>query len=67
MNGVDLQKRREGLGMSREELATALQTTAVTVWRWENDERAIPPYLDLALQTVERNSKKSGLRKKVSK
>jgi len=60
MDGKDLQQRREALDMSREELATALQTTAVSVWRWENGERSIPPYLSLALETIERNAKKKG-------
>jgi transcriptional regulator with XRE-family HTH domain len=62
MEGNELQKRREALGMSRDELAKALQTTSVSVWRWENGERAIPPYLPLALETVERNQKSNGLR-----
>lgn len=60
MESADLTGRREALGMSREELARALKTTAVTIWRWENGERAIPPYLDLALETVEREYKKGG-------
>ena len=59
MDKEELQRRREALGMSREELATALQTTTVSIWRWENGERGIPPYLALALETVERNHKKS--------
>ena len=55
MEAIDLQKRREALGLSREGLARELSTTVVTVWRWENGERGIPPYLELALQTVERS------------
>jgi transcriptional regulator with XRE-family HTH domain len=62
MEASELQQRREALGMSRDDLAKALQTTAVSVWRWENGERSIPPYLPLALETVERNQKGSGLR-----
>ena len=54
---MDLQKKREELGLSREELARELKTTSVSIWRWEKDERAIPPYLDLALETVERRLK----------
>jgi DNA-binding transcriptional regulator YiaG len=54
MEASELQQRREALGMSRDELAKALQTTSVSVWRWENGERAVPPYLSLALETVER-------------
>jgi len=59
MEGNELQQRREALGMSRDELAKALQTTSVSVWRWENGERAVPPYLSLALETVERERGKS--------
>ncbi len=62
MEGNELQQRREALGMSRDELAKALQTTSVSVWRWENGERAIPPYLPLALETVERNHQSNGIR-----
>lgn len=62
VEGNDLQKRREALGMSRDELAKALQTTSVSIWRWETGERAIPPYLPLALETVERNQKGNELR-----
>ncbi len=58
MEGTELQQRREALGMSRDELAKALQTTSVSVWRWENGERAVPPYLSLALETVERECSK---------
>jgi DNA-binding XRE family transcriptional regulator len=54
MTAEELKQRRETLGMSRDDLAKALLTTPVTVWRWENGERAIPPYLPLALETVER-------------
>ncbi len=63
MESEELQNRREALGMSRDELAKALQTTSVSVWRWENGERSIPPYLPLALETVERNHQNTGLRR----
>lgn len=62
MEGNELQQRREALGMSRDELAKALHTTSVSVWRWENGERSIPAHLALALETVERNHKSNGLR-----
>lgn len=58
----ELQRRREAMGLSRDELAAALHTTAVMIWRWENDERAIPSHLEAALQTVERENRKQGLR-----
>ncbi len=67
MEATELQQRREALGMSRDELAKALQTTSVSVWRWENGERGIPPYLQLALETVERNHKGAMTAKKAGK
>jgi transcriptional regulator with XRE-family HTH domain len=54
MTGDELRKRREDLGLTQEQLATALGVAPNTVARWERSERAIPPYLSLALQTVER-------------
>jgi transcriptional regulator with XRE-family HTH domain len=55
MNGQTLKHRREALGMSQSQLAEALSVAANTVARWERDERAIPPFLGLALETIERN------------
>ena len=55
MTGDELKNFRERLGLSREELARELRTTYPTIYRWETDDRAIPPYLDLALETIERN------------
>jgi transcriptional regulator with XRE-family HTH domain len=63
MEGSELQRRREALGMSRDELAKALSTTSVSVWRWENGERSIPPYLSLALETVEREHGRPAVKK----
>jgi transcriptional regulator with XRE-family HTH domain len=57
MEAEELKRRRERLKMSRDELAQALETTSVTIWRWENGERSIPPYLPLALETIERQKK----------
>jgi DNA-binding transcriptional regulator YiaG len=59
MKGSELLEFREKLGLSREEMARELKTTYPTIYRWETDDRAIPPYLDLALQTIERNHKKT--------
>jgi DNA-binding transcriptional regulator YiaG len=58
MEAEELKRWREALEMSRDELARELQTSSVTVWRWENGERAIPPYLSLALETIKRQRKK---------
>jgi DNA-binding transcriptional regulator YiaG len=46
---------RERLGLSQTELAKELRVARNTVWRWENGERLPPEFLDLALETVERN------------
>jgi len=67
MEAEELQKRRVALGMSRDEMAKALNTTSVSVWRWENGERGIPPYLSLALETVEREHGKPSAKKGKSK
>ena len=67
MEADELQRRREALGMSRDDLAKALLTTSVSVWRWENGERAIPPYLSLALETVERDNKGNEVRQATTK
>ncbi len=49
----ELQEKRETLGLSREQLARELKTTYTTVYRWENGDRAIPPYLELAISMLE--------------
>ncbi len=67
MDAKELLKRREALGMSRDELAKALHTTSVSVWRWENEQRSIPAHLTLALETVERTRKGSKTAKKGGK
>jgi len=58
VTGEELTKRREDLGLSRDELARELNTTYTTVYRWETENREIPPYLGLALETIERNLNK---------
>lgn len=58
MTGDELRKKREDLRLTQEQLATALGVAANTVARWERGERAIPPYLSLALQTIEREGGK---------
>jgi transcriptional regulator with XRE-family HTH domain len=59
MEADELKKRRETLGMTQEQLATALTVHVMTVSRWERGERAIPSHLPLALETIERQHKKS--------
>ena len=67
MEGIELRERREALGMTQERLAAALNVAANTVARWERDERAIPPHLSLALDTVERGHSKPSAKKAVKK
>jgi transcriptional regulator with XRE-family HTH domain len=55
MTGKELRKRRKDLGFTQEQLAKKLEVTANTVARWERDEMKIPPFLGLALETVERH------------
>lgn len=57
MNGKELKKERKKLDFTQEQLANELGVTANTVARWERDEMKIPPFLHLALKTVERECK----------
>jgi transcriptional regulator with XRE-family HTH domain len=56
VNGKELKDYRERIGLTQEQLAEALQVASNTVSRWERDDRAIPPYLHLALETIERKN-----------
>lgn len=58
VNANELITYREKIGLTREELARELKTSYVTVFRWEKGERAMPPYLELALETIERKLSK---------
>ena len=55
MNGKELKEKRNDLSFTQEQLANELQVTANTVARWERDEMKIPPFLHLAMETIERN------------
>ncbi len=55
MIGKELKEKRTELDFTQEHLAIELGVTANTVARWERDEMKIPPFLHLALKTVERN------------
>lgn len=47
---------RERLQMTQTQLAQQLGVDRVTVARWETGTRAIPVFLGLALETVERHA-----------
>jgi transcriptional regulator with XRE-family HTH domain len=49
---------REAQGLTQQELADKLRVDRVTIARWETGARSIPPYLDLALETVGRGTRK---------
>ncbi len=57
MTGKELKQYREKIGLTQEQLSEALQVASNTVSRWEREDRAIPPYLPLAIETIERNLK----------
>ena len=53
MTGKQLKKRRADLKLTQKELALKLQVEPKTIARWERELRAIPAFIDLALQTIE--------------
>jgi transcriptional regulator with XRE-family HTH domain len=45
----ELLEWRTAARLSQPGLAALLDVDKMTIWRWENGQRAIPPYLHLAL------------------
>jgi DNA-binding XRE family transcriptional regulator len=58
MDKEDLKRWRKRNKYSQEELGKALGVYQVTIARWETGVRKIPPFLDLALQTLARKKRK---------
>lgn len=54
MTPTELRSRRLALGLSQQKLAEALGVQRLAVIRWEKGDRSIPPYLALALESLER-------------
>lgn len=54
MTTDELRERRERLGFTPQSLATALGVHFTTTYRWERGEVPCPPWLDLALEALER-------------
>jgi DNA-binding XRE family transcriptional regulator len=52
VTGDELRTWREKYGYTQQQLATKLGTHFVTVNRWENGAREIPPFLTLTLKTL---------------
>ncbi len=59
MNKDELKQFRERIGLNQGELSKALSVAGNTVSRWELGTRAIPSFLPLALETIERRSSES--------
>ena len=54
MNGEQLSSWRTYHQLTQQQLADALGVDRVTLARWETAQRAIPSYLGLALETIQR-------------
>jgi repressor LexA len=59
MKPEDLKRRREALGLTQEQLARELEVTVITVSRWERGVHAVPHYIALALEALERRRKEA--------
>ena len=69
MQASDLRLWLERYELSQGDLAHLLGVHILTVNRWANEAREIPPFLDLALETLERrlrSESKPGRPKKVA-
>ena len=58
MKPEELKDWRNANGYTQAELAEALGVHWTAVSRWERGERSIPPFLPLALETLERGGRK---------
>ena len=57
MEGKELKQKRENLGLTQTGLANILGVKMNTVYRWESGILSVPKSIELAMETVERNSK----------
>lgn len=58
MEGKDLKKLREDLGLTQAGLAEILEVKPNTVARWENGVLAVPKTVELAMPTIKANLNK---------
>jgi len=54
MHPDELTARRKSNGFTQTELGEMLGVKKTTVYRWEKNMRIIPPFLHLALESIER-------------
>lgn len=52
MDGAELQRRREALGLSRRELAREVGVNHVTLWRWEAKGTGATPIVEREVKRV---------------
>lgn len=64
MKGKELKARRTDLGLTQVQLAETLGVQPNTVARWENGVLDVPKLVNLAVETVERNFRKSARNKR---
>ena len=57
MSGEELKTFRDKFELSQDQLAKELKVARNTVSRWELEERKIPEFLELALETIARRIK----------
>ena len=68
MNGAEIRERRKKLQLTQDGLAESLGMSKNTIARWERDELAPSPMLDLALKYLEMNAGSGkGKRKGITK
>ncbi|MBA3241067.1 MAG: helix-turn-helix transcriptional regulator [Acidobacteria bacterium] len=59
MSPEEFKRRREELGMTQDEIASALGIKMMTVSRWERGVHPIPRHIGLALESIERRQKEA--------
>jgi DNA-binding XRE family transcriptional regulator len=67
MTSKELQAWRKKNVYTQGQLAEVLGVATQTVYRWENDKRAIPSFLQLTLECVEEKGGKKGAKGKKKK
>jgi transcriptional regulator with XRE-family HTH domain len=60
MTGQELKEWRRKRGLTQMDLARRLGVIRLTVARWETGTRAIPSFLQLALEALENRMQKGG-------